>query len=82
MSGIRFVYSQTSYLYSRIMIALLAEWDFAINAVAHIFLCLVKADDIVQQTIIGNDVVILHINKKVSNSKILCLIIFRFIQIE
>ena len=80
LAGILFVYSQTSHFNGGIMIPLFAERYLTIDAITHALICLIKTNDIVQQTIIGYDVTILRINKEIGDSKVFCLIIFRFIQ--
>ena len=80
LASILFVYSQTSYLNGGIMIPLFAERYLAIDAVTYALLCLIKTNNIVQQTIISYDVPILRIHKEIGDSKEFCLIIFRFIQ--
>ena len=80
ISCIRLAYSQTSNFYCRIMIPLFAEWNLTIDSVTYAFLSFIEANHIVQQTIIGNDITILRVNKQVGDGKIFCLIIFGLIQ--
>ena len=80
LTSIGFVHSQTPDLNGRVMIPLFTEWNLTIDAIAYTLLCLVKSNDIVQQTIIGYYITILRIHKEVGDGKVFCLIIFRFIQ--
>ena len=68
ISCIRLAYSQTSNFDCRIMIPLFAEWNLTIDSVTYAFLSFIEANHIVQQTIIGNDITILRVNKQVGVS--------------
>jgi hypothetical protein len=62
------------------MIALFAERYLAVDTITHTFLCLIKADHIIQQAVIGHNIVVLRIDKEIRDSKEFCLIVLRFVQ--
>ncbi len=80
LPNIFFANSKTSNFYSRIVITLLAEWNFSVDTITYALLSFIQTNDIIQQTIISNDVAIDRIDKEVGNGKVFRLIILRFIQ--